>query len=80
MTDGAAELVEQLHANGHFVSLVSGGFINIIKPLIDQLKIDFYKANTLEIVDGRLTGRVTGVIIDRQPKLMRFMSSQRNAK
>ena len=68
LTDGAAELVEQLHAKGHFVSLVSGGFINIIKPLIDQLKIDFYKANTLEIVDGRLTGRVTGAIIDRAAK------------
>ena len=68
LTDGAAELVEHLHTKGHFVSLVSGGFINIIKPLIDQLKIDFYKANTLEIVDGRLTGRVTGVIIDRAAK------------
>ena len=68
LTDGAAELVERLHAKGHFVSLVSGGFINIIKPLIDQLNIDFYKANTLEIVDGQLTGRVTGVIIDRAAK------------
>ena len=68
LTDGAAELVQQLHAKGHFVSLVSGGFINIIKPLIDQLKIDFYKANTLEISDGRLTGRVTGLIIDRAAK------------
>ncbi|MEY2850193.1 MAG: hypothetical protein RJA96_64 [Actinomycetota bacterium] len=68
LTDGAAELVQELHAKGHFISLVSGGFINIIKPLIDQLKIDFFKANTLEIVDGRLTGRVTGVIIDRAGK------------
>jgi phosphoserine phosphatase len=68
LTDGAAELVELLHAKGHFVSLVSGGFINIIKPLIDNLNIDFYKANTLEIFDGRLTGRVRGPIIDRAAK------------
>ena len=68
LTDGAAELVSLVHAQGHYISLVSGGFINIIKPMIDQLKIDFYRANTLEIVDGKLTGRVIGAIIDRAAK------------
>lgn len=68
LTDGAAELVEMLHSKGHCISLVSGGFTNILQPLVDQLKIDFYRANTLEIVDGRLTGKVLGSIVDRAAK------------
>ena len=68
LTDGAAELVAKLHQEGHCVSLVSGGFTNILQPIVDELKIDFYLANTLEIVDGRLTGKVLGAIVDRAAK------------
>jgi phosphoserine phosphatase len=68
LTDGAADLVALLHERGDCVSLVSGGFINIIKPLILDLKIDCYRANTLEIKDGRLTGKVIPPIIDRSAK------------
>jgi phosphoserine phosphatase len=68
LTDGAIELVELLHSKGHCISLVSGGFTNILQPLVEQLKIDFYRANTLEIVDGRLTGKVLGSIVDRAAK------------
>ena len=68
LTDGAAELVTLLHQKGHFVSLVSGGFTNILQPIVDAMKIDFYRANTLEVVDGKLTGKVLGVIIDRAAK------------
>lgn len=68
LTDGAVELVELLHSKRHCISLVSGGFTNILQPLVDQLKIDFYRANTLEIVNGRLTGKVLGSIVDRAAK------------
>jgi phosphoserine phosphatase len=68
LTDGAADLVALLHQKGHFVSLVSGGFTNILQPMVDEMKIDFYRANTLEIVDGKLTGKVLGEIIDRAAK------------
>jgi phosphoserine phosphatase len=68
LTDGAAELVAALHQNGHFVSLVSGGFTNILQPIVDDMKIDFYRANTLEIIDGLLTGKVIGPIVDRVAK------------
>jgi phosphoserine phosphatase len=68
LTDGAAELVAALHQNGHFVSLVSGGFTNILQPIVDDMKIDFYRANTLEIIDGLLTGKVIGPIVDRAAK------------
>ena len=68
LTDGAAELVTLLHQKGHFVSLVSGGFTNILQPMVDAMKIDFYRANTLEVVDGKLTGKVLGAIVDRAAK------------
>ena len=68
LTDGAAELVALLHEKGHFVSLVSGGFTNVLQPIVDELKIDFYKANTLEIINGELTGKVIGPILDRAAK------------
>jgi len=68
LTDGAEDLVNNLHALGHSVALVSGGFINIIEPVIQGLSIKYYKANTLEIVDGVLTGGLIGPVIDRAAK------------
>ena len=68
LTDGARDLVNTLHDKGHCVALVSGGFINIIAPMIESLSIRHYKANTLEIVGGVLTGELVGPIIDRAAK------------
>ena len=68
LTDGARDLVNTLHAKGHCVALVSGGFINIIAPMIESLSIRHYKANALEIVGGVLTGELVGKIIDRAAK------------
>jgi phosphoserine phosphatase len=68
LTDGAEDLVNNLHALGHSVALVSGGFINIIEPMIQRLSIKHYKANTLEIVSGVLTGGLIGPVIDRAAK------------
>ena len=73
LTEGAAELVTLLHQKGHFVSLVSGGFTNILQPMVDAMKIDFYRANTLEVVDGKLTGKVLGAIIDRAAKAVALL-------
>jgi len=68
LTDGASDLVKLLHSQGHVVSLVSGGFVNIMQPIVDELKIDYFRANTLEVVDGVLTGKVLGSIVDRAAK------------
>jgi phosphoserine phosphatase len=68
LTDGASDLVKLLHNQGHVVSLVSGGFVNIMQPIVDELKIDYFKANTLEVADGLLTGQVLGSIVDRAAK------------
>lgn len=68
LTDGASDLVKLLHSQGHVVSLVSGGFVNIMQPIVDELKIDYFRANTLEVVDGLLTGQILGSIVDRAAK------------
>ena len=68
LTDGAEELVNTLHAMGHSVSLVSGGFSEIISPIVSQLNIKYFKANSLGIKAGCLTGAVEGAIVDRAAK------------
>ena len=68
LTDGAEELVTILHAKGHSVSLVSGGFIDIIEPMIRRLSIQYFKANKLEVINGVLTGELLGPVIDRAAK------------
>ena len=65
---GAEQLIERLHEQGHKVGVVSGGFINVIEPLLRSLNLDFYRANQLEVKNGKLTGELLGQIIDRKAK------------
>ena len=68
LTDGAEDLVSALHSKGHSVALVSGGFIDIIEPMIHALSIKHFTANKLEVVAGLLTGGLIGPVIDRAAK------------
>ena len=68
LTPGARTLVRTLKKLGHHIALVSGGFEPVIAPLANELGIDHLRANNLEIVDGKLTGALTGPIIDRAGK------------
>ena len=68
LTPGARTLVKTLHQLGHSVAVVSGGFTSVIEPLVKELGIGHYRANTLETVDGKLTGKVLDPIIDRAAK------------
>ena len=68
LTPGARTLIRTLHKLGHKVGVVSGGFLDVIEPLLQELKIDFYRANRLEMLDGKLTGNLIGSIIDRTAK------------
>ena len=68
LTPGARTLVKTLHQLGHSVAVVSGGFTSVIEPLIKELGISHYRANTLEVIDGKLTGKVIEPIIDRAAK------------
>jgi phosphoserine phosphatase len=68
LTPGARTLVKTLQKLGHTVAVVSGGFTEVILPLLSSLEIDHYRANSLEIRDGLLTGGLVGPIIDRAAK------------
>jgi len=68
LTPGARTLVRTLKRLGDTVALVSGGFLEIVGPVAAELDIDHVLANRLEVVDGRLTGRVQGPIVDRAGK------------
>jgi len=68
LSEGAAELVAAFKAAGHVVAVVSGGFNQVLRPIAEDLGLDYWIANELEIVDGALTGRVLGDVIDRAAK------------
>ncbi|WP_068397974.1 phosphoserine phosphatase SerB [Kribbia dieselivorans] len=68
VTPGARTLVRTLKSLGDTVAVVSGGFIEVVQPLADDLGIDHARANRLEVVDGTLTGRVLGDVVDRTVK------------
>lgn len=68
LTPGARTLVRTLKRLGFTVAVVSGGFIEVVGDLARELGIDHARANRLEIVDGKLTGRVVGDIVDRAGK------------
>jgi phosphoserine phosphatase len=68
LAPGARTLIRTLKRLGYVTALVSGGFVQIIEGLAAELGIDHLAANTLEIVDGRLTGRLVGPMVDRAGK------------
>ena len=68
VTAGAQALIEKVKAHGGHVGVVSGGFHELLDPLAISLGLDFWKANRLEISDGKLTGKVLGEIVDAQTK------------
>ena len=63
---------------GYRFAIVSGGFTQVTDRLAADLGIDFAAANELEVVDGRLTGRIVGPVVDRAGKaeaLRRFAAA-----
>jgi phosphoserine phosphatase len=75
---GARTLVRVLQRLDHRIGIVSGGFTQITDGLVVELGLDYAAANTLEVVGGRLTGRLLGPIVDRAGKaevLRRFAAN-----
>jgi phosphoserine phosphatase len=68
LTPGARTLVRTLKRLGYAVAIVSGGFTAVTDDLVDALGLDHALANELEVLDGRLTGRVVGAVVDRAAK------------
>ena len=68
LTAGARTTIRTLRRLGFHCGVVSGGFRQVIEPLAHELMLDFVAANELEIINGKLTGRVVGPIVDRAGK------------
>lgn len=75
LTPGARTLCRTLNRLGYRIVLVSGGFTNVIEPIAKELGVSGFRANTLEVIDGVITGNLVGPIVDREAKgqaLMHF--------
>lgn len=68
LTSGARELVAAIHTRGGKAAAVSGGFIQLLDPIRQELRLDFAAANTLGVKNGLLTGKLEGAIVNRQAK------------
>ncbi|CAD6537409.1 hypothetical protein LMG27952_03263 [Paraburkholderia hiiakae] len=68
LSPGAEQMLAGAKAAGLKTLLVSGGFTFFTERLKARLGLDYTRANTLEIVEGKLTGRVTGEIVNADVK------------
>ncbi|SAL00277.1 phosphoserine phosphatase SerB [Caballeronia ptereochthonis] len=68
LSPGAERMLEGARAAGLKTLLVSGGFTFFTERLKARLGLDYARANTLEIVDGKLTGKVVGEIVNADVK------------
>jgi phosphoserine phosphatase len=79
LTAGARTLVRTLKRLGYELAVVSGGFTQLIGPLVDELGIDHVAANVLAVEEGVLTGDLDGPIVDRAGKATALMTFARAA-
>ncbi|MBK0421364.1 phosphoserine phosphatase SerB [Leucobacter sp. CSA2] len=68
LSPGIRELIAAVHDRGGKVAVVSGGFHEVLDPLAKELGLDFWRANRLEVVDGALTGKTVGPVVDGDAK------------
>ena len=68
VTPGVPEMVAAVQGAGGKVSVVSGGFHEVLDPVAEALGLDYWRANRLEVRDGVLTGGLAGPIIDAKAK------------
>jgi phosphoserine phosphatase len=68
LSPGAEKMLQAIQAAGLKTLLVSGGFTFFTDRMKQRLKLDYTHANVLEIVDGKLTGKVVGGIVDAEEK------------
>jgi phosphoserine phosphatase len=68
LSPGAEKMLHAVQAAGLKTLLVSGGFTFFTSRVQQRLALDYAHSNVLEILDGKLTGRVVGAIVDAQEK------------
>lgn len=80
VTEGAEQLISTLKQLGYTTAILSGGFNYFGRYLQSKLGIDYVYANELEIVDGKVTGNVTGTVVDgnRKAQLLRQIAAEEN--
>jgi len=80
VTEGADNLISTLRHLGYKTAILSGGFNYFGRFLQKKLGIDYVYANELEIVDGKVTGRVTGAVVngERKAELLRELAAREN--
>ncbi len=80
LTEGAQHLISTLKKLGYKTAILSGGFNYFGHYLQEKLGIDYVYANELEIVDGKVTGEVSGVVVDGQRKaeLLKELAAREN--
>ncbi len=72
-TPGALELVRSARSKGWKVGVVSGGFHEVADKIVAAAGIDFCLANRLEVVDGKLTGKLAADIVTKESKLIQLL-------
>lgn len=80
ITEGAEKLISTLRKLGYKTAILSGGFNYFGQYLKSRLGIDYVFANELNIVNGQVTGEVTGTIVDgkRKAELLRELAKKEN--
>jgi phosphoserine phosphatase len=68
LTQGAEHLISTLKKIGYKTAIISGGFQYFGNHLKEKLGIDYVFANRLEIIDGKVTGKISGTVVDAQRK------------
>lgn len=78
VTEGAAHLISTLRKLGYKTAILSGGFNYFGNYLKNKLGMDYVYANELEIVDGKVTGNVTGTVVDgaRKAELLKELAKK----
>lgn len=80
VTEGAERLISTLRKLGYKTAILSGGFNYFGRYLQNKLGIDYVYANELEVADGKVTGNVSGVVVDgaRKAELLRELAAKEN--
>ncbi len=78
VTEGAAKLISSLKKLGYKTAILSGGFQYFGEYLQKKLGIDYVYANTLDIVDGKVTGEVKGEVVngERKAALLKMLAAR----
>jgi len=80
LVEGAETLIKTLKSLGYKTAILSGGFTFFANRLRDQLGFDYVYANELDILDGVVTGKVIGDVVDgmRKAHLLQNIASKEN--